>query len=54
MPGLVAVLMGFDSSALDMELTMGGLEVSLLKTLGGPTDSLQLRFAGSYTGDASG
>ncbi|WP_406705825.1 phage major tail tube protein [Sodalis sp.] len=54
MPGSVAVLMGFDSSALDMELTMGGLEVSLLKTLGGPIDSLQLRFAGSYTDDASG
>ncbi|MBD2783686.1 phage major tail tube protein [Xenorhabdus sp. DI] len=54
MPGSVAVLMGMDGGALDMEVTMGGLEANLLKTWGGRIDSLQLRFAGSYYDDATG
>ncbi|MGP0868505.1 phage major tail tube protein, partial [Serratia sp. CY76356] len=54
MPGSVAVLMGLDGGALDMEVTMGGLESDLLKTFGGTLDSLQLRFAGSYYDDATG
>ncbi|CAM3783852.1 phage major tail tube protein [Xenorhabdus thuongxuanensis] len=54
MPGSVAVLMGMDGGALDMEVTMGGLDSNLLKTWGGLIDSLQLRFAGSYYDDATG
>jgi P2 family phage contractile tail tube protein len=46
--------MGLDGGALDMEVTMGGLESDLLKTFGGTLDSLQLRFAGSYYDDATG
>ena len=54
MPGSVAVHMGFEAGALDMELTMGGLSVEMLKTYGANIDGTQLRFAGSYSDDATG
>lgn len=44
----VAVDLGFEAGALDMELTLGGLESSLLAAWGESIDGLQLRFAGSY------
>ncbi|MGL5948136.1 MAG: phage major tail tube protein [Aeromonas sp.] len=48
-----AVDLGFESGALNMELTLGGLESELLATWGEKIDGVQLRFAGSYLDDAT-
>ncbi|MBE8613142.1 phage major tail tube protein [Morganella morganii] len=54
MLGAVAVNLGFDAGALDMDVAMGGLNIELIKQWGGTIDSLQFRFAGSYYDDATG
>lgn len=54
MIGSVAPMMGFDSGALDMDVTFGGLMAELVKEWGGTIDSTQLRFAGSYYDDSTG
>ncbi|WP_273745795.1 phage major tail tube protein [Morganella morganii] len=54
MLGAVAVNLGFDAGALDMDVAMGGLNIELIKQWGGIIDSLQFRFAGSYYDDATG
>ena len=55
MPGSVAVDLGFEAGALDMELTLGGLAPELLKLWGTPTaDGVQFRFAGSYQAEDPG
>lgn len=51
----VSVDMGLDDDALDMEITLGGLVVELLKKMGlAQADGMQLRFAGGYQDAASG
>ncbi|PIF13506.1 phage major tail tube protein [Candidatus Pantoea floridensis] len=54
MVGAASVFLGFEAGALDMELTMGGLSIEVLKTYGANIDGTQLRFAGSYSDDATG
>lgn len=55
MPGSVGIDMGFDSGALDMEVTLGGLDANLLKKWGVTTaDGMQARFSGSYQDEATG
>ncbi|EKN6387026.1 phage major tail tube protein [Yersinia enterocolitica] len=55
MPGSVALDLGFEAGALDMELTLGGLAPELLKLWGTPTaDGVQFRFAGSYQAEDTG
>lgn len=55
MPGFVAIDFGFDAGALDMEITLGGLDANLLKKWGVSTaDGMQTRFAGSYQDEATG
>ncbi|WP_140918801.1 phage major tail tube protein [Limnobaculum xujianqingii] len=55
MPGAIAVDLGFDSGALDMGITLGGVEARLLKTWGNATaDGTQFRFAGSIQDEATG
>lgn len=55
MPVAVAVDMGFDAGALDMDITLCGLDAGLIKKWGVTTaDGMQVRFAGSYQDDASG
>lgn len=54
MLGSVKVKMGFDSSALEMDITLGGLEATLIKEFGGLNDGTQFRFAGSYRDERTG
>ncbi|WP_272576714.1 MULTISPECIES: phage major tail tube protein, partial [unclassified Providencia] len=54
MVGSVAVMMGFDSGALDMDASMGGLMSELLESWGATIDGKQFRFAGSYYDDPTG
>ena len=55
MMGSVAVDLGFDAGALEMELTLGGLALELLGLWGTPTaDGIQFRFAGSYQCEDTG
>ena len=54
MVGSVAVMMGFDSGALDMDASMGGLMSELLESWGATIDGKQFRFAGSYYDDSTG
>ena len=54
MPGSVAVTMGFEAGALDMEVTVGGLESTLIKQFGGMLDGTQCRYSGSYLDDQTG
>ena len=50
----VGVDLGFDDSALDMEITVGGLSLELLKKMYVPTaDGMQLRFTGAYQDETS-
>lgn len=51
MVGSVAVLMGLDSGALDMDITVGGLVEGVIKSYGKGIDETQLRYAGSYYDD---
>lgn len=51
--GSVSVLMGLDSSALDMDVTVGGLVEDLIKSYGKGIDGTQLRYAGSYYDDST-
>lgn len=51
----VSVDLGLDDDALDMDITLGGLEVSLLKKMGlAEADGMQLRFAGGYQDESTG
>ncbi|MBS0914512.1 phage major tail tube protein [Providencia rettgeri] len=54
MVGSVAVMMGFDSGALDMDASMGGLMSELLESWGATIYGKQFRFAGSYYDDPTG
>ena len=55
MPGSVAVDLGFDAGALDMDITLGGMDAGLLKKWGIATaDGMQTRYAGSYQDDSTG
>lgn len=55
MPGSVAVDLGFEAGALDMEVTMGGISFELMTQYGIPNaDGIQSRFAGSYQAEDSG
>ncbi|AFR04135.1 hypothetical protein PEC301653_22020 [Pectobacterium carotovorum subsp. carotovorum] len=55
MPDFVAIDFGFDTGALDMEITLGGLDAGLLKKWSVSTaDGMQMRFAGSYQDEATG
>lgn len=54
MIGAVSVGLGFDASALDMELTIGGLDATMIKSYSANIDGTQLRFSGSYSNDATG
>ncbi|EDW2791958.1 phage major tail tube protein [Salmonella enterica] len=54
MPGSVAVNLGFDDGALDVDVTMGGLIINLLKKFGTTTaDGMQFRYSGSYQAEDS-
>jgi P2 family phage contractile tail tube protein len=49
----VNVELGFDDGALDMDISVGGLVVDLLKQMGTITaDGMQLRFVGAYQDDS--
>ncbi|MFZ4219691.1 phage major tail tube protein [Enterobacter ludwigii] len=49
----VNVELGFDDGALDMDMSVGGLVVDLLKKMGIMTaDGMQLRFVGAYQDDS--
>ncbi|SLM62812.1 MULTISPECIES: phage major tail tube protein [Dickeya] len=55
MPGSVSIDLGLEAGALDMELTMGGVDARLLKKYGSPSaDAIQFRFAGSYQSEDTG
>ncbi|WP_337263321.1 MULTISPECIES: phage major tail tube protein [unclassified Serratia (in: enterobacteria)] len=55
MIGSVAVDLGFEAGALDMEVTMGGITFELMSQYGIPNaDGMQSRFAGSYQAEDSG
>ncbi|WP_315709000.1 phage major tail tube protein [Brenneria uluponensis] len=55
MPGSVAIDFGFEASALDMEITVGGIDAGLLKKTGNASaDGVQIRFAGSYQDESTG
>ncbi|WP_192457694.1 phage major tail tube protein [Musicola keenii] len=55
MPGSVAIDLGMEAGALDMELTLGGIDAQLLKKYGSAAaDAIQLRFSGSYQSDDTG
>jgi P2 family phage contractile tail tube protein len=46
---------GLDAGALDMDITLGGMDAGLMKKWGVTTaDGMQVRFAGSYQDDATG
>ncbi len=50
----VNVELGFDDGALDMDMSVGGLVVNLLKKMGTMTaDGMQLRFVGAYQDDST-
>ncbi|MEX9781093.1 phage major tail tube protein [Providencia manganoxydans] len=51
--GSVAVLMGLDAGALDMDVTFGGLVEGVIKMYGKGIDGAQLRYAGSYYDDST-
>ncbi|KZN44001.1 phage major tail tube protein [Pseudoalteromonas luteoviolacea] len=55
MPGSVQVDMGYDDSALDLEFTLGGVNVDMMAKQGTQTiDGIQLRFAGAIQRDDTG
>ncbi|MDX6915445.1 phage major tail tube protein [Pectobacterium carotovorum] len=55
MPGFAAIDFGFDAGSLDMEITLGGWDVGLLKTWGvSIAYGMQIRFAGSNQNEATG
>lgn len=55
MPGAVQVDMGYDDSALDVEFTLGGVNVDMIGKQGAQTiDGIQLRFAGAIQRDDTG
>lgn len=52
MPGAVQIDMGYDDSALDLEFTLGGVNVDMMGKQGVQTiDGIQLRFAGAIQRD---
>lgn len=55
MPGAVQIDMGYDDSALDVEFTLGGVNVDMMAKQGVQTiDGIQLRFAGAIQRDDTG
>ncbi|AZZ98000.1 phage major tail tube protein [Pseudoalteromonas sp. R3] len=55
MPGAVQIDMGYDDSALDVEFTLGGVNVDMMGKQGAQTiDGIQLRFAGAIQRDDTG
>lgn len=54
MVGPVSVMHGFTGDALDIEVTLGGLDAVLLKDWGAHLSGTQFRFSGSYDDDVTG
>ncbi|MDL4385841.1 phage major tail tube protein [Citrobacter braakii] len=55
MNGAAQIDMGLDDGALDMEVTLGGMEAQIYKQWGvAEIDKVQLRFAGAYQRDDTG
>lgn len=54
MIGPVSVMFGMTADALDLEITLGGLDAILLKQHGADLNNTQFRFSGSYEDDVTG